>query len=173
MVCSSDGRSKYNATASSSITTPPIARTLPLFLRKNFTRSEILAPANANTSNGAVAPIAKDTVRATVSTPIFPLAAAIVIAVRTGPAHGTYNSPSPSPRPKPPPLGLTFRCGSFENGFSSKRSSGGISRLSPTTDNTTSPTIRRMSSGRFSALISNEPSRVKTVKLSTSPPITA
>ena len=45
--------------------------------------------------------MAKEIVNATVSRPMDPVAPATTIAARTGPAQGTYSTPSASPSPKP------------------------------------------------------------------------
>ena len=58
-------------------------------------------PASAKTSNGSAAPTANDSVSAMVGSPIVPVAPAMTMAASTGPAHGTYSTPSARPSPKP------------------------------------------------------------------------
>ena len=45
--------------------------------------------------------MANEIVSATVSRPIEPVAPATTMAASTGPAQGTYSTPSASPNPKP------------------------------------------------------------------------
>ena len=104
--------------------------------------------------------------------PICAVAPATTIAASTGPAHGTYSTPSARPRPKPLVRDAICFCGRRANGRSSSSSKRGKIRPSPIATNATSATQRIASCGRCSNDSSAEPTRVTRLKLSTSPAIT-
>ena len=140
--------------------------------RKAATRSATRRPARAKNSRGSAAPTANDSVSAIVDNPMVPVAPAMTMAARTGPAHGTYSTPRARPSPKPLLPEPNCFCGSRENGFSSSASNCGKIRPIPIATNATRATQRMASCGRPTSESNAEPARVTTEKLNTSPLIT-
>ena len=89
--------------------------------------------------------------------PMVPVAPATTIAASTGPAHGTYSTPSARPSPKPLLPEPNCFCGSLENGFSRSASNCGKINPRPITTSATSATQRMASCGRCSSDSSAEP----------------
>ena len=90
---------------------------------------------------------------------MVPVAPAMTMAASTGPAHGTYSTPSASPSPKPLLPEPNCFCGSLENGFSSSASNFGKINPMPIITNAISATHRMASCGRCSSDSSAEPAR--------------
>lgn len=107
-----------------------------------------------------------------ISGPMRPVDPATMIAASIGPAHGTNTAPSASPTAKPLRWFETCFCGIQENGFSSSRSTAGMSRPTPMRISTAMPTQRMMSCGSPSAPRITEPTSVTSVNEVTSPRIT-
>ena len=83
------GRSK-TMPAAKAIIAPPAAIRIPRCrFRYPLTRSVTPRPARAKKKRGMATPTAKEIANATVSAPTLPVEPATLIAVSTGPAHGT------------------------------------------------------------------------------------
>ena len=151
----------------------PAATRISRCRRRNAaTRSATRRPASAKNSKGSAAPTANDSVSAMVDRPMVPVAPAMTMAARTGPAHGTYSTPSAKPSPKPLLPEPNCFCGSRENGFSNTASNCGKIRPMPMATSATSATHRIASCGRRSSDSRAEPTSVTTLKLSTKPAMT-
>ena len=140
--------------------------------RKARTRSATRRPARAKISSGITAPTANDAVNAMVGNPIEPVAPARTMAASTGPAHGTYSTPSASPSPKPLLPEPNCFCGSRENGFSSSVSTDGKINPTPIATSATNANHRMASCGRCSSDSNADPAKVTVLKLTTRPAIT-
>src|SRR6202453_4130407 len=170
--CRVAGRLNTSATANRMVTTPAAIRISRWRRRNARTRSATRRPASAKISSGTTAPTAKDNVNAIVGNPIEPVAPARTIAASTGPAHGTYSTPSASPSPKPPLPEPNCFCGSQENGFSSSASKGGKINPTPIATRATNPNPRMASCGRWRRDTHADPATVTALKLTTRPAIT-
>src|ERR1700689_2678903 len=154
------------------VTTPAAIRISRWRRRNARTRSATRRPASAKISSGTTAPTAKDDVNAIVGNPIEPVAPARTIAASTGPAHGTYSTPSASPSPKPLLPEPNCFCGSQENGFSSSASRGGKINPTPIATRATNPNHRMACCGRCSSDSNADPATGAALKLTTRPAIT-
>ena len=114
------------ATAITISTAPPTSRACGACRRSALTRRDSCPPARATASSGIAVPTANAAVTKTAVSPTRCVAPTTVMAASTGPAHGTYSTPSASPSTNPPPRPLGRRVLILANGRSSSAPSGGI-----------------------------------------------
>ena len=156
------------------MTTAPAERRKAVWWDRN--QSLMRLPPRANMDSGMAAPMANAMVSAMIEASISPVAAATVMAARTGPAHGTYTAPRANPTTKPPrPCALVrsaWRRGSRSNGACTHSPSTGMSMPRPTRTSNPMPTQRTVSWGSPNKLSTIEPLRVIAAKLTTMPATT-
>ena len=114
------------STAKTMSTTPPTWRICGARRRKARIRPVSWPPAMATANSGTAVPTANAAVRMTAVSPTRCVAPTTAIAASTGPAQGTYTTPTARPSTKPPARPLGRRVPTRANGRSSRSPSGGM-----------------------------------------------